>query len=219
MATTVYLVRHGETMGNRLGRFQTYATPLSDVGQAQAQRVAERLAGEGPFGALYASDLARTMETATAIGARLGLTPTATAALRELDVGDWKGVPREEIEERHPGALEQWVLGGGATRLPGSEGESVADVAERAIAFFDEAVLRHAGERIIFVSHGWTLAILLSHIHGWEQAEAFSERRIQLGNTAVSVVEVDEAVAARCVLLGCVAHLDAETPAAPQRAV
>src|SRR5436309_13776547 len=86
--TTLVLVRHGETAGNRDRRFQTYDTPLSDTGRAQAQRVAERLAAEGPFDALYASDLARTRETAEAIGARLGLTPVFTPALRELDTGD-----------------------------------------------------------------------------------------------------------------------------------
>jgi 2,3-bisphosphoglycerate-dependent phosphoglycerate mutase len=71
--TVVYLVRHGETPGNRIRRFRPYDTPLSDRGKQQARLVAERLAADGPFAALFASDLARTMETAGEISRRLGL--------------------------------------------------------------------------------------------------------------------------------------------------
>src|SRR6185312_15943901 len=97
MSTTVYLVRHGETMGNRLRRCQPYDTPLSETGRVQAGLVAERLAGEGPFDALYSSDLARTMETAGAIGARLGLDPLPDRRLRELDMGGWKGFMYDDL--------------------------------------------------------------------------------------------------------------------------
>ena len=57
--SVLVLVRHGETAGNRNGHYQTYDTPLSDVGRAQAARLAERLRREGSARALYASDLAR----------------------------------------------------------------------------------------------------------------------------------------------------------------
>ena len=206
--TTLILVRHGETQGNREGRFQTYDVPLSKEGRAQAERVAARLAAGPRVHAIYSSDLRRTMETAAIIGARLGLAPVADPALRELDVGDWKGVMRTELEERHPGFLEQWVAGGGVERMPGPAGECVADVARRVSAFFDAVVARHRGERVVLVSHGWALTILLAYVHGWDHAEAFSSRRVILGNTALSIVEVDEAGERRCTLLGCTEHLD-----------
>jgi broad specificity phosphatase PhoE len=100
--TTLVLVRHGETLGNREGRFQVYDTPLSDAGRIQAARLAERLAGEPPADALYASDLARASETAAIVGRRLGLPPIADAALRELDVGDWKGLLRSDVLAQAP---------------------------------------------------------------------------------------------------------------------
>lgn len=209
-STVLYLVRHGETLANRERHFNTHDTPLTDVGREQAVRVAERLAGEAAFDAIYASDLARTMETGTLIGGRIGRRPVALAALRELDCGDWKGRTRSEIEAEHPGRLEGWVAGGGAERMPGEGGECVADVAARITAGFDEIVRRHPGGRVVVVSHGWALAILLAAIHEWDHAAAFSSRRVSLGNTAVSVVEVDAAGARRCTLLGCTRHLDAE---------
>ena len=112
MRTVVYLVRHGETAGNRLRRYQPYDTPLTDEGRAQARLVAERLAGAGTFAALYTSDLARTLETAAVIGARLGLAPIAEPRLRELDTGDWKGSLYDDVEARFPGYRERWIAAG-----------------------------------------------------------------------------------------------------------
>ncbi len=207
MQTTVYLVRHGETPGNRSRRYQHYDTPLSDDGRNQAQRVAKRLTDDGPFAALYTSDLARTMETAAAISARLGLDPILDPRLRELDTGDWRGTLHDDIEAHSPGHRERWIAGGGAERLPGATGESTTDVYERVTAAFDDIVARHTGERVIAVSHGWALAVLLAAIHAWDHTEAFREQRIQLSNTSVSVVEIDAAGARLCTLLNCIRHL------------
>lgn len=209
MGTTVYLVRHGETPGNRLRRYQPYDTPLSDEGRNQAALVAARLASEGPFDALYTSDLARTLETAETIGARLGLEPVPDARLRELDTGDWKGALYEDIEARFPGHRDRWIAAGGVARLPGAAGESTTDVYARMTAAFEAIVARHAGGRVIVVSHGWALALLLAAVHAWDHAAAFREQRIQLGNTSVTIVEVDADGMRRCALLGCTRHLPA----------
>ena len=57
--TTVLAVRHGETAWNRESRIQGHLDiPLSPLGLAQAQRLAQALAGE-PLDAIYASDLQR----------------------------------------------------------------------------------------------------------------------------------------------------------------
>jgi broad specificity phosphatase PhoE len=202
------LVRHGETAGNRDGRYQTYDTPLSDLGRTQAARVAERLAAEGPVHALYSSDLTRTMETAAVIGARLGLRPIPERALRELDVGDWKGYAHAEIEGGYPGGLTAWIAAGGSERLPGETGECLADVAARAIPFVDSVADRHAGERVVLMSHGLTLAVVLAHVQGWDRIEALVARRSLVRNTAVSVVEIGADGSRRCSLLGCTAHLE-----------
>lgn len=207
MQTTIYLVRHGETPGNRTRRYQPYDTPLSDEGREQARLVAERLAEEGPFAALYASDLARTLETAHTIGARLGLEPIPEPRLRELDTGDWKGELYEEIEARYPGRRDAWIAAGGLERMPGATGESTTDVYARVTAAFDAIVARHPGERVIAVSHGWALAMLMSAIYACDHAEAFREQRFAFGNTSVSVVEVDATGVRRCTLLNCTRHL------------
>jgi hypothetical protein len=122
--TVLVLVRHGETLGNREGRFQTYGTPLSDTGRTQASRLAERIAAEHRVRAIYTSDLTRALETATIIGDRLGLTPIPDRAFRELDVGDWKGLLRPDVMEQFPGGFDGWLADGGREPLPGAEGST-----------------------------------------------------------------------------------------------
>lgn len=207
MLTQVFLVRHGETMGNRLRRYQPYDTPLSDTGRQQAWLVGARLAQEGPFTALYSSDLARTMETAAAIGAQVHLDPIPDPRLRELDTGDWKGSMYTDIEQQYPGHRDRWIAAGGVDRLPG--GESTVDVIERVTAAFNDIAARHAGERVIAVSHGWALALLLAALQELDYVAAFRDQQIQLANTSVTIVEVDAAGARRCALVGCVRHLEA----------
>jgi broad specificity phosphatase PhoE len=59
----IYLLRHGETASNAARIFQMPDAPLSERGIAQAERVAQRLAGCG-IGLVLASDFARAEMTA-----------------------------------------------------------------------------------------------------------------------------------------------------------
>ena len=205
--TVLIVVRHGETAGNQEGRFRVYETPLAEDGGRQARRLAERIAAEGPVHAIYTSDLARARETATILGARLGVEPVLDRGLRELDVGEWKGLLRDEMAAQYPGGFEAWLAGGCAERAPGESGECADDVALRAAACVDRILAQHPGGRVVVVSHGLTLAILLAHLQGWERTEALRTRRTSHGNTAMSLVEMDAAGARRCLLLACTAHL------------
>jgi broad specificity phosphatase PhoE len=214
-ATVLILVRHGETLGNREGRFQTYDTPLSDTGRAQAARLAERIAAEHSVQAIYSSDLARAMETATIVGERLGLDPHPQPALREIDVGDWKGLLRSEVTERFPGGFDGWLATGGVEPLPGECGECCDDVARRTMAAIHEIAAQHPGECVLVVSHGLALGILLGEIQGWERAETLSSGRARQGNTAVNIVEINSAGVRRCTLIGCTAHLATDPAPGP----
>lgn len=88
---TLHFVRHGETAANAERRFQTPDAPLSEAGRAQAAAVAATLLDTTNAGVILASDYARTMETATAIGQRLGLPIVEEPALRERNFGIARG--------------------------------------------------------------------------------------------------------------------------------
>src|SRR6478672_13141752 len=89
--TLLLLVRHGETPTTGMvlpGRAP--GLHLSDRGRAQAERVAERLAGLS-VDALYSSPLERACETAEPTAARTGLAVTSDNGLLECDFGGWTG--------------------------------------------------------------------------------------------------------------------------------
>lgn len=160
--THVVIARHGETPWNAEGRFQGQAdVPLSDHGRRQAEELAARLAGEPPFTALYASDLARAFETATIVGRRLGLVPVPEPGLREIDVGSWSGLLRAEIEERWPGSIERWVRGG---EVP--DGETRQALAARVAAAAVTTAERHPGGRVLLVAHGGVIRSLQRMVQG-----------------------------------------------------
>ncbi|MGW0584933.1 bifunctional RNase H/acid phosphatase, partial [Streptomyces sp. NPDC002920] len=81
---TFVLLRHGETPLTPQKRFSGRGgtdPSLSDVGREQAERAAAALARRGTIQHILASPLARTRETAAAVGARLGLEVTVEEGL------------------------------------------------------------------------------------------------------------------------------------------
>ena len=89
--TTIFLVRHGETVDNarQIMQGQTQGE-LNEKGREQARQVAERLAVE-QVDAVVASDLHRAIQTAEYIAAQHGLSVTTTPLLRERDWGSFTG--------------------------------------------------------------------------------------------------------------------------------
>jgi broad specificity phosphatase PhoE len=98
----LYLVRHGESdFDSRefvdTPRGRQWDPPLSERGRGQAVLLAQRLLAMETPSALYASPLRRTRETVTPYAAASGLHVRFEDGLMEGHVGDWEGVPFEEI--------------------------------------------------------------------------------------------------------------------------
>ena len=107
--TTFFLIRHGKTEWNHIGRWQGLAdVPLSPVGRAQAEALAKRFADERfSVHQVYSSDLSRAWETAQIVARQLHLAVQPLPALREIDVGAWSGLTRAQIVEQFPGAFTE----------------------------------------------------------------------------------------------------------------
>src|SRR5690348_7117717 len=101
----ILLARHGETVFNVEGRWQGQSdSPLTERGRAQAIELARALADER-VAAVYSSDLGRSLDTATEVGAIHHLEVVADARLREIHVGEWTAKRRDEIEAAYPGGV------------------------------------------------------------------------------------------------------------------
>jgi broad specificity phosphatase PhoE len=165
--TTLYLARHGESDWNVERRWQGNADrPLTDLGRRQAGQLAERLAST-PLDAVYSSDLRRARETAEAVARRQGLEVRTLAALREVDVGSWSGLTREEVEERFPAAFATWREGGHGWE----GGEAYEDMAERVVTAVLEIAGSHPGGSVLVVAHGGPIRALHSVALGLDISE------------------------------------------------
>jgi broad specificity phosphatase PhoE len=154
--TRLLLARHGETDWNRIGRWQGQADPpLNEAGRRQAVELAERLAGDGVV-AIYTSDLQRASETARVVGERLGLAVVEDPGLREIDVGSWSGLTRDEVQQRDPEGFARW-LGGEI----GHDGETREQLTDRVVATVERIAAAHDGGTIVVVSHGGAIRALL----------------------------------------------------------
>jgi 2,3-bisphosphoglycerate-dependent phosphoglycerate mutase len=165
--TCFLLIRHAESTWNAGGRWQGQGNPpLSARGRAQAAQLAERLAGEG-IELLIASDLARCEETAAILGARWGLVPRQDPRLREIDIGAWTGLTRDQIEEREADLLARFEAeqpdarpGGGETRL---------EIRARVRSAAAELAAAHRGRCVALVTH---LGVIRALAPGVELANA-----------------------------------------------
>lgn len=204
MSSTLYLIRHAETLWNQEQRYQGQKDiPLSDEGRRQARLLARRLraiAARAPFDGLWTSDLARARETAEIVGAALGLAARAHAGLREIHFGAWEGLTFPEVVERYPESVEAYRRDPAATRPPG--GESFLDMQARAARALEE-ILASSGRRLILVAHGGTVKGLLCHLFGLDPA---LRNRLLVDNAALTVV-LHHAGAWRLVAFNDTCHL------------
>jgi probable phosphoglycerate mutase len=144
------LLRHGQTPMSVQKRYAGRSdVPLTDAGVAQAAAAAKRLASAG-IGAIVASPLRRTVQTAEAVAEVTGLPVATEDGFRETDFGAWEGLTFAEVRERWPSEMKAW-LADPAVAPPG--GESFAEVSERVSAALHRVLDGRTGQRILIVSH------------------------------------------------------------------
>jgi probable phosphoglycerate mutase len=162
-ATTVLLVRHGQTptTGKVLpGRAK--GLHLAEEGVRQAELAAERIAALEKVDAVYSSPLERAKETAAPIASACGVRTRVSRGLFECDFGDWTGAELKRLMK-----LPEWqtVQRAPSTfRFPG--GESFTEMQTRMVSTLDELRRRHPGGTFVCVSHADTIKAAVAHAMG-----------------------------------------------------
>ncbi|MFA7555960.1 MAG: histidine phosphatase family protein [Spongiibacteraceae bacterium] len=154
------LVRHGETFANldKVWHGQT-DTQLTAKGYQQAKYLGEYFHHYMRPSVIYASPLQRARITAESIAAKFDLAVNLDPRLMEFDLGDWEGRTFESLRQSED-ILGQLVSNPDFT-APGGESQNL--VKKRVVAAIDEIVQRHNEENIVFVAHGVTIGIAISH--------------------------------------------------------
>jgi len=157
--TSLCFIRHGQSTWNAEKRVQGQLDPpLSPLGRAQAELVAQRLKN-GCWSALYSSDLCRAKKTAEAIAKhnnRSNLKIHIDPMLRERSLGKAEGLLIDELRERYPDFLN--------ANMPEPNFETIEELEERSIKVYTGIRDAHLGERVIIVTHGGLIRAFLKNI-------------------------------------------------------
>lgn len=213
LTTRLYLVRHGATQLSAEDRFAgSVGAELSDEGRWQAERLGERLRDEG-FVAVYSSPLQRALDTARLAGGP-EFTPVVADGLREIAHGRWEGLARGDVEQRFAEEYAAWEADPFTFAPQG--GESGVAVLARALPVIRDIVTRHAGQRVLVVSHKATIRLVLCSLLGID-ARGYRDRLDQ-APACLNVLEMKGPVRARLMLFNDTSHY-ADRTRAPEHSL
>jgi 2,3-bisphosphoglycerate-dependent phosphoglycerate mutase len=190
---SIFLIRHGETLGNASRTVQMPDNPLSPRGAAQAERLARRLAREG-IALILSSDYARAVTTAEYLWRASGAPVRYSPLLQERNFGDLRGTPYAELgfdmfePDYAPPNGETW--------------EVFHARVDRGWALVQDTAAAVDGH-VAVVTHGLVCRSLAARHLVLPPGEPAP---LAWGNTALTIV--DHPPPWRVRLLNCIAHLD-----------
>lgn len=216
MTIRLHLVRHGRVDFasqdfRTTPRGPQWDPPLGEVGREQARLLAARLATmPSPLG-LYVSPYRRCRETVRPYEERTVRTAEIVEDLREVFIGEWEGVPFEDLID----GQEEFVRQRFHEQLPvfafAPGAESGDELRARVVPAVEE-IIRRASEgaagaasdedgHVVVVAHGGVVNAYLTHILGMRQ-----DMLLLPDNASINTVDVDGDVR-RVRFLNDVAHL------------
>lgn len=173
--TRIVLVRHGQSQAQerRFVGGHDGCTGLSDLGRRQVGALAARIAESGELAgatALYASVMARAVETAAILAPALGdLEVRSECAFCESHPGaEADGLSWDDVDERWPLPAE-WTPQ--TRRDPGAE--SYEEMRARVTGRLDALLERHEGETVVVACHG---GVVMHSMFRWLELEPVGNR-------------------------------------------
>ncbi|MGD2060930.1 MAG: histidine phosphatase family protein [Acidimicrobiia bacterium] len=167
----IVFIRHAESQANRDGVWNGRTDgELSAEGEVSLELLGRRLSS-WQFDAVVSSPLSRAVKTARSFAAEVHIDEN----LIEIDLGRWEGMAYADVQERHGDELQEAIK---TRNTPmGGTGETLTQVAERAIGAVDELFEKMGdNERVAVVTHGGFMqAVLHRHLAGdRRRAHAFT---------------------------------------------
>jgi broad specificity phosphatase PhoE len=206
----VYFIRHGETDWNAEGRIQGMTdVTLNEKGLAQSQLLADRLAQEKDFVALYVSPLRRAYTTGEIVARGLNLTPITDPRLVERDMGVVEGMTGDEVEQRFPEIRIAWKNGNKRVPFPGEEKRE--DFQRRLKEFLQDLRASHTDRKVAVVTHGGAMGMIMATVMSLDLERRFP---FWFENASFSIVEFGGPVPRvfalndTCHLRNCLQHPD-----------
>ena len=149
----LYYVRHGQSTYNALKRYAgSLDVELSELGKEQAKQVGETLKNHS-IDVIVVSPQIRAQQTAKIINQNLDLPMETENDLREICVGLYEGLTREEVASKYP---ERWKQGASRSFTTAvHDGESAQEVQDRVFEALDRISEKHKDKHVLVVAHGF----------------------------------------------------------------
>jgi alpha-ribazole phosphatase len=156
----VELLRHGEVEGG--SRFRGHTDdPLTATGLAQMHAA---IADSGNWEHVISSPLARCAAFAKEYAKRHSTPLSFDARLMEIHFGDWEGRTAAELMQTDADALTRFWED--PFNNPPPSGEPLAQFQARVLDAWKDIVVGHAGQRVLVVTHGGVIRMLLCQVTG-----------------------------------------------------
>ena len=205
--TKIILVRHCEALGNTQSLFQGHTDcEISGNGEVQLELLGLRCRNM-PIDAIYSSPLKRAYITACAINRYHNLPIQIDPRLIEINGGVWEGVSWDELPRLYPEETENWNKR--PHEFAPQDGEPMREVYSRMWNGVIEIVRSNPNKTVCITSHGCAIRNFLCHAMGLP-----IEQLNEIGwcdNTAISIIEFDEELNCKVVMMNDASHLTPET--------
>ena len=177
------LLRHGETEQGG-GLRGSLDDALTELGWAQMRSA---LGDRAAWDVLVSSPLQRCARFADELGERLGLMVQREADLQELHFGEWEGRSALQIMQTQADELGRFWADPYSYTPPG--GEAVSAFAERVLGAVARLHQQHAGKRVLLVTHGGVMRLLLARARGLPKEQLL---QVEVGHGALVRLSLGE---------------------------
>ncbi|WP_025025974.1 histidine phosphatase family protein [Caldalkalibacillus mannanilyticus] len=159
--TTLYLIRHGETVWNTQKKLQGHLdSPLTELGKKQSMWLGEALLEE-PLEIIYCSSSDRAYQTAELVCHGRKIEIVRCDELKEMNLGVWEGLTQASAEAMDPEQFRRFWEAPSQFQVENSE--RFEQVQERALLKLREIIARHQGQVIGVVSHTVVIKLLMAY--------------------------------------------------------
>jgi alpha-ribazole phosphatase len=182
MTLNLDLLRHGETeLGG--GLRGSLDDALTEKGWAQMRAA---VVEGGPWQRIVSSPLQRCARFAAELGEQLDLPVQLDKELQELHFGAWEGQSAAALMETDAEALGLFWADPYSFTPP--QGEPVSEFSSRVLAAVARLHTAYAGERVLLISHGGVMRLLLAQARGLPREQLLN---VEVAHGALFALKVE----------------------------
>lgn len=176
----LYLIRHGQTVGNLEGRYTgSYEDELSPQGISEIKKT-RGIIKNICFDRVFSSERKRAVDSARLLA---GGEIILDRRLNERDFGVFENKTYKEICDKYPGEKETWERDWVDYRIP--DGESAREAYERTAEFM-RMLEKESSGNCLAVTHGGTIRLIFCYILGGDMNNLW---RFTSKNGSISIVK------------------------------